>query len=226
MAAKGKTLYGVTLVLVALLIVSAVAGVYWYYEYTQANQSRNQYLSELTSGNSQYDRLASSYNSSLSLDNRTLSLLAGTIAVVNTSLPIYTKASAELSQLWSQYLRLKPAKSSLYTADVLFDFGNGTSRWFNGTQVQPGWNAYVTTVVLSGGNLRAQWYPQYGEHFVSAIDGVSNTKSLYWFLWTYNSTAFWQVAQVGADLLPVYNGTVFAWTYCGMNASYAPTCTP
>lgn len=218
--------YGVTLVLVALLVISVVAGIFWYYEYEQVSQSKNQYQGELTSATSQYDRLASNYNTSLSLDNKTLSLLVGAIAVVNTSLPIYDQASAELSQLWSQYLSLKPARSSLYAADVLFDFGNGTRRWYNGTQVQPGWNMYVTTVVLSGGTLQAQWYPQYHEHFVLGIDGIPNAKGVYWFLWTYNSTASWQVAQVGADLEPVYNGSVFAWTYCGENASYAPTCTP
>jgi hypothetical protein len=223
---KPRALYGLTLVLVTLLIISVVSEIYYYYEYGQATQSRDQYVSELVTATRQYDELASSYNSSLSLDNKTLGLLVGTIAAVNTSLPIYKQASGELSQLWSQYLSLKPAKSSLYIADILLDFGNGTRHWFNGTQVQPGWNMYIATVVFSNGNLRAQWYPQYQEHFVSGIDGVSDSNSVYWFLWTYNSTASWQVAQVGADDLPVYNGSVFAWTYCGESASYAPTCTP
>jgi hypothetical protein len=40
------------------------------------------------------------------------------------------------------------------------------------------------------------------------------------------TTEEWQTAQVGADNLPVYNGSVFAWTYCGETPSYAPTCKP
>jgi hypothetical protein len=212
--------------LVALLIISATAGAYYYYEYQQATQSKNQYVSELTTATSRYDGLASNYNASLSLYNETFSLLVGTIAVVNTSLPIYQHASSQLSQLWSRYLSLKPASSSLYAANILIDFGNGTRHWYNNTQVQPGWNVYVETVVLSRGNLQAQWYPQYQEHFISGIDGVSNSKTMFWFLWTHNETASWQTAQVGADQLPVYNGSVFAWTYCGETASYAPTCRP
>ena len=221
-----RTIYGIALFFVALLIVSITAGAYYYYEYEQATESKSRYVSELTAATIQYDRLALNYNLALSLYNETLSLLVGTIAAANTSQPIYQQVSAEISQLWARYLSLKPASSLLYAADVLVDFGNGTRHWYNNTQVQPGWNMYIETVVLSQGNLQAKWDPQYQEHFVSGIDGFSNSKSTYWFLWTYNSTASWQVAQVGADDLPVYNGSVFAWTYCGVTASYMPTCNP
>jgi hypothetical protein len=220
--------YGLAITLVALLIISATAGAYYYYEYQQAAQSKNQYVSELRSATTAYDALASEYNSSLSLYNETFALLTGAIAVVNTSLPIYQQASSQLSQLWNKYLSLRPASSSLYAADILIDFGNGTRLWYNDTKVQPGWNLYTETVLLTNGNLQAPYYPGIdgGEHFITAIDGVSNSQTMDWFLWTYNETASWQTASVGADLLPVYNGSVFAWTYCGETASYAPECTP
>ena len=221
-----RAVNGVAVTLVALLIISATAGAYYYYEYQQAAQSKNQYVNELRTQANQYDGLASNYNSSLSLYNETFALLVGAIAVVNTSLPIYQQASSQLSQLWSKYLSLKPASGSLYSADILIDFGNGTRFWYNDTQVQPGWNMYVETVVLSHGDLQAQWYPDYQEHLVTGIDGVSDSQTMSWFLWTYNETASWQTSQVGADLLPVYNGSVIAWTYCGETASYAPECTP
>jgi len=221
-----KTAYGVAITLVALLIISATAGVYYYYEYQLADQSKRSFSSELTAATSQYDSLASSYNSSLSLYNETFSLLVGTIAVVNTSLPIYQQASTQLSQLWSRYLALKPASSSLYEADILIDFGNGTRLWFNNTAVQPGWNMYTETVVLTRGDLQAQWYPVYQEHLLSGIDGVSSSQTVSWFLWTYNATASWVPSPVGADQQPVYNGSVLAWTYCGVSASDAPECTP
>jgi hypothetical protein len=221
-----RTIVSISIALLGLLILSTTAGVYYYYEYGQATQSKNQYVTELTTATIQYNKLAADYNSSLSLYNETFSLLVGTLAAVNTSLPIYQEASGELSQLWSQYLTLKPASSSLYAADILVDFGNGTHRWYNNTAVQPGWSMYTETVVLSHGDMQAQWYPQYQEHFITGIDGVANSNNMYWFLWTYNRTASWQVAQVGADDLPVYNGSVFAWTYCGETPTYAPTCTP
>ncbi len=221
-----KATYGVAVILVAILIISSTAGAYYYYEYQQAAQSKNQYLGELTTAASQYNGLASNYNSSLALYNETFALLVRTIAVVNTSLPIYQQASSQLSQLWSRYLSLKPASSSVYTAYILIDFGNGTRLWYNDTMVQPGWDMYVETVVLSHGDLQAQWYPEFQEHLVSSIDGVPNSPTMSWFLWTYNATASWQASQVGADLLPVYNGSVLAWTYCGETPSYTPTCTP
>lgn len=108
--------------------------------------------------------------------------------------------------------------------NILINFENGTQKWYNDTTVQPGWNVYEATVLVTGGNMNATWYPQYGEHFVSGIDGVQNSASSSWFLWTYNSTALWQVAQVGADQLPTTNGSIYAWSYCGVTASYNPTC--
>lgn len=224
MAAKPSS--GLAILLVALLVISATAGAYYYYQYSQASQSKDQFASELTTATVQYSKLASNYNQSLSLDNQTLSLLVGAISIVNTSLPAYQQASAELSQLWSEYLALKPAPGSVYAADILFDFGNGTRIWYNDTSVQPGWNMYTETVVLTHGNLQAQWYPSFQEHLVSGIDGVTSTANKSWFLWTFNSTSSWQEAQVGADDLTVYNGSVFAWTFCPVSSSYAPECTP
>lgn len=217
---------GVAVVLVALLVISATAGAYYYYQYAQASQARAEYVGELATATSQYDRLASGYNSSIALDNATLSLLAQAIGAMNTSLPAYQQASAQLSQLWDRYLSLKPASTSLYTADVLVDFGNGTRVWYNGTRVQPGWNLYTETVVLTNGDLQAEWYPQFQEHLVSGIDGVNASQTMSWFLWTFNSTASWQAPQLGADDLPVYNGSIFAWTYCGSSPSGAPECVP
>jgi len=109
---------------------------------------------------------------------------------------------------------------------VLFDFGNGTRVWYNDTAIQPGWNFYVETVILTKGGLAAQWYPQYGEHLVTGIQGVTNTQTKYWFLWTYSAAASWQSAQVGADQLTAYNGSIYAWTFCGATLAFEPTCRP
>jgi hypothetical protein len=221
-----KTNYGVAVALAALLVISATAAAYFYSEDQQVTQSKDHYVSELTTATSEYDSLASNYNTSLALYNATFALLVGAISVVNTSLPIYQQASSQLSQLWGRYLSLKPASASLYSADILVEFGNGTKQWHNDTLVQPGWNMYTETVVLTKGDLQAQWYPEYSEHLVEAIDGISNTQSMSWFLWTYNETASWQPSPLGADDVPVYNGSVFAWTFCGQTASFAPECTP
>ncbi len=215
-----KTLYGIVAVLLAGLIITSTFGVYYYDQFSQQSQAGNRYSSELSDATTQYNQLVSQYNSALSLYNQTLALLAGTVGAVNTSLPIYGEASSQLSGLWSSYLKLKPQSAHVYSADILLNFGNGTRHWYNNTQIQPGWNLYTATVVLTGGNMQATWYPSFGEHLVNAIDGVSGTKTNYWLIWTYNSTALWQKADVGADDIRVYNGSVLAWTFCGQ------TCQP
>lgn len=120
---------------------------------------------------------------------------------------------------------LDQSRSSLpLTTNILLDFGNGTHVWYNDTVVQPGWNLYLATVDVTRGNMNATWYPSYGEHLVTAIDGVQDTANETWFIWTYNSTMSWQVSASGADQLQTFSGTVFAWSYCGLTPSYAPTC--
>ncbi len=207
--------YGIAAILVAGLMISSSFGAYYYYEFGQQSKISGQYASDLSDANAQYNKLASQYDSALALSNQSLVLLAGTVGVVNTSLPIYTQASAQLSGLWSAYLKLKPQAAHVYSADILFNFGNGTRLWYNDSQVQPGWNLYTATVVLTRGNMQATWYPQFGEHLVNGIDGVSSSKTSYWYVWTYNSTALWQKADVGADDIPVLNGSILAWTFCG-----------
>ena len=215
-----KNLYGVVALLLAGLVISSSFGAYYYYQYGQESQIANHYVSDLSDAATQYNQMSSQYNAALGLYNQTLALLAGTVGAVNTSLPIYAQASSQLSGLWGSYLKLKPQSAHVFSADILLDFGNGTRLWYNNSQIQPGWNLYTATVVMTRGNMQATWYPAFGEHLVNAIDGVSGTRTNYWSIWTYNSTTLWQKAQVGADLIPVYDGSVLGWTYCGQ------TCKP
>ncbi|TLY00188.1 MAG: hypothetical protein E6K90_04415 [Thaumarchaeota archaeon] len=131
-----------------------------------------------------------------------------------------------MSALWREYLVLKPASTQLQQDSVLVDFGNGTRSWYNNTQLQPGWNLYIETVVLMKGNVVAQWFPQYGSHLVSGIGGAGSTSTKYWFIWTYDKTQGWQQAQVGADQLQTQDGSVFAWTLCAVDQNFQPNCKP
>jgi hypothetical protein len=112
-----------------------------------------------------------------------------------------------------------------YVSKVTIDYGNGTVQWFNDTNVQPGWNLYTLTLLVTNGNVNATCC-EFGSHFVQGIGGVQNTNTKDWFLWTFNSTALWQTAPVGPDEITVENNTVFAWTYCGFDSNYNPSCTP
>jgi len=105
-----------------------------------------------------------------------------------------------------------------YSSHILIDFGNGTRVWFNDTKFQPGLNLYAATEVITDGHINSTYYPEFSSHLVTAIYNIGNAGNDYWGIWTYNSTASWQMAPVGADQLQVYSGSVFAWTY-GPNES-------
>ena len=164
--------------------------------------------------------------SSSSFHTTIIVVLVAALLVSSTFAGYYLLKYQQAQDQSGLYLNeLKSATSSAPIAtNMLLDFGNGTRVWYNGTVVQPGWNVYLVTVVVTHGNLNSTWYPSYGEHLVSAIYGVENNQNESWFLWSYNSTASWQVAQEGADQLPASSGSVYAWAYCGLTPSYDPTC--
>lgn len=210
----------------ALVIISATFGGYYYLQASATASINSQLVAELNSANSNYTKLASNFNTLISSYNESIYLLSRTIAVINTSLPIYRQSSLELTALWQTYQSMSPVSTSLLRNSILFDFGNGTSRWFNDTAIDAGWNLYIETVVLNNGHVDAQWYPQYGEHLVNGIAGISNTGTKYWFLWSYNKTAGWQTSQVGADSVLVTSGSVYGWTYCAEDTNFNPVCRP
>jgi len=225
---SNRTLNSVIVLLVALLLVTSSLAALYYGRYQQQTSETNRYIGELQEALDYNQQLSSSYGSSLKDLNRTISILANALSNLNTSTPAYLEGSRELGVLWSQYLILASKGGTgltRYSATMLLEFGNGTTRWFTGRAVQPGWNAYVATLAILNGSAQATWYPEFQEHFVTAIDGVSSGQSTAWFVWTQNGTR-WEVSPVGADAIQVHNGTTFAWTLCSYDQSGKPICSP
>jgi len=234
MPSKGVS-YGVVAVFLALLIISSSFALYYYEEGQQTTSQNQKYVEELATALASYRSLSAKYNASLGDYNATLSLLTTAVANLNTSTPAYRNASLELSSLWNSYQQLagfSGRKVLVYDVNLLMDFGNGTVRWYNDSAAQPGWNGYVTTLVLLSGKVQALWYQAGsfgpgtpGEHFVTGLDGVSQTSSMYWGIWQFSGGS-WSYLETGADLMEIHNGTTFAWALCGLDASYHPTCIP
>lgn len=223
-----STLYGVVVVFVAVLLVSSSFAAVYYSEYQQEVSIDQRHQAELSLALSDYDSLLLLYNASLDRYNQTLSLLAAAVSNLNTSTPAYRTAAADLASLWSSYQALASGdgrKAVVYSVRMLVDYGNGTSKWYNGSTAQPGWNGYMVSLVLLGGDIQANWYPQFGEHLVTGIDGVNQTASESWFVWEL-ANGKWTPSQTGSDQMQVDNGTVIAWTLCGYDASFNPTCSP
>lgn len=150
-----------------------------------------------------------------------LALLGGLILAGGYAAYYYQEYQS-LSQSYGQLV--KTVNGVTYTTNVLFDFGNGTRVWFNSTRVPVGWNLYNVTSYLTHGNINVTYYQQYKAHLFNGIEGVQNTKNKSWFLWTYSSS--WQTAQTGSDELRVFDGSVYAWTFCESDSNFNPTCRP
>jgi hypothetical protein len=144
------------------------------------------------------------------------------LLVISSSLAVayysqYNQAESQNSSYAQQLQRL----GVRYESDILFDFGNGTRVWHNSTQFQPGTNMYVATeMLLTDAQINATYYPKYSEHEITAMYNVADAGNNYWGLWEYNDSA-WQTTPVGADLVQVTNGSVFAWAY-GTNSGFQP----
>jgi len=224
--AKG-VFYGLIAVFLALLIILSSLTLYYYGQEQQSTSQNQKYADELTTALARYNSLSGSFNASLADYGTALALLSSAVANLNTSTPAYRNASLDLASLWSSYQQLSSAsgrKALVYSVHLLLDFGNGTRRWYNDTSIQPGWNGYVATLILLRGNVQAVWYPQYGEHYVTGVDGAPQAPSTSWFFWSFEGN--WTLASTGADGLRVNNGTSIAWTLCGYDVNYDPTCSP
>jgi hypothetical protein len=221
-----RSFYGVAAIAIASILVGGTVAAYYFAQYSGEKSTNAGLLQELNDGTSKYSQLASNFNILLTRYNQSISLLSRSIAVVNTSAPVYRDASRQLSTLWQTYLELRPSSISLLQNNVLINFENGTRVWHNNTRAQPGWNFYLETLVLENGNVVARWYPQFGSHLVSSIGGAPSTQTRFWFVWTFNKAGGWQQAPVGADQLMVTDGSTFAWTLCPVDQNFNPTCKP
>ena len=146
-------------------------------------------------------------------------VLAALLVIVSSVAGLYYYQYSQVSSQNSTYVSELNKLDVKYFSSTLIDYGNGTREWNNVTNVLPGTNFYVETQIITSGNINATYYPQYQSHFVTAINNVGDSNTLSWLLWTYNSTASWQEAQVGPDQLQVFNGSVYAWAYCGANCT-------
>lgn len=227
MVSKGA-FYGVVVVLVAGLLISSAFAAVYYGEYAQEAAVDQHHRAELAAALADYGSLSRLYNSSMGDYSQTLSLLAEAVGSLNTSTPAYRTAAADLASLWSSYQVLADRggqRAPSYAVHMLVDYGNGTTRWYNDSASQPGWSGYVVTLVLLDGKVQAAWYPQYGEHLVTGVDGVNQTSSESWFVWEF-AAGKWTPSATGSDQLQIVNGTVLAWTLCGYDADFNPSCAP
>jgi len=108
-------------------------------------------------------------------------------------------------------------RNQLISVYTLVNYGNGTSAWYNKTDVATTSNFYDLTLRLANGNIEGLYYPTLSSHFIIGIngvrsDGVGSNCSYCWGIWIYCShDRGWIYSTLGADLIKLNNGDVLAW---------------
>lgn len=105
--------------------------------------------------------------------------------------------------------------TNVVETNTLINYGNGTIRWYNETNIPSSWNFYQLTLHLADGNVEQHCYgAPYNEHYVTGISNVHNQSPFYWTVWIFcQSQNAWTTSPVGADLIRLYNGETLAWAY-------------
>lgn len=102
---------------------------------------------------------------------------------------------------------------NVISVDTLVNYGNGTSIWYNETNVPIGSNFYSLTLQIGNANFISESLG----HFLVSINGVSSNGSgsncsICWGIWIYCARDDgWMYSLLGADLLKLNNGDVLAW---------------
>jgi len=125
---------------------------------------------------------------------------------------VITAQVAALYQLQNLF-GAAPAQERV-SVNTLFNYGNGTSKWRNQTDVLSDWSFYKLTTTISQTEASPTTSVS-SLHYVTGLDGVrSQGPDSYWTLWVFcQKDSAWATSPVGADLIKMKNGDVFAWYY-------------
>ena len=126
----------------------------------------------------------------------------------------------ELSASEEKYENIIDSLDKLsYNVDLLLNYGNGTKTWYNGTRIPIGFNLYNVTVLITGGRLESNYYPQFQSHSIVSINGVGGSEdpdkiTWAWISWYFDSdSGRWEGYPVSSDMVFPKDGDKIAWYY-------------
>lgn len=113
-------------------------------------------------------------------------------------------------QLYRNTLRELAKYERYMFVNLLFDYGNGTRTWRNGTLVPIGATLFEATKTVADIE-----YTKYSWGvFITSMNGVRGDQSHGWLWHVWNSTrAKWDFGPVGADAFILKNGDTVSWVY-------------
>lgn len=98
------------------------------------------------------------------------------------------------------------------TASVLVEPSAGDARWFRDVRVPKGTDGYELLDAATGGEINAEWFPEFRSHFVTGVLGVAPEGAQFWSVFVWNeANGGWEPLPVGADLFSVKDGHVMGW---------------
>lgn len=135
--------------------------------------------------------------------------LLACVVTVSLMMLVFVPASAKAQTATSTI------GSGVATVNVLLNYGNGTSVWYNNTSVPSNSNFYNVTTLVTNGNFGAVFFASFGSHFVYAIKGVGCPASNIfcdeaWGFWTLNGIC-WDLPSLGVDQILVSQAKTVAW---------------
>lgn len=103
-------------------------------------------------------------------------------------------------------------------ASMLVQGEEAKPEWFRGIEIPTGTDAYAFTQIVTEGNMKSTFYPEYRSHFVEGIRGVENQPPHYWMIYIWNeTTGKWEPLPVASDFFSVKDGHTLAWHYTDAN---------
>jgi hypothetical protein len=91
---------------------------------------------------------------------------------------------------------------------LLIDYGNGTSQWFNDTEVQIGSTLFNATDRIAGVEYTLF---EIGV-FVDSINGLGKDQGGWW-IWYYYDDGEWEYGPVGSNQWILNDGDILSWRY-------------
>ena len=105
-------------------------------------------------------------------------------------------------------------------ASMLVQSEEAKPEWFRGIEIPEGTDAYALTNIVTEGNIKSTFYPEYKSHFVEGIKGIENRPPYYWMIYMWNeATEKWEPLPVASDFFSVKDGHTFAWHYTDTSKS-------
>ena len=123
-----------------------------------------------------------------------------------------TKTEKEKLRSQVEQLRLT-LESKIAKINILIDYGNGTCRWYNDTEVLS--NSTLLEATMKIAKVEGE-YMKFG-FYVKSINGVEekliSSNEGYSWLWYYWNGKEWVLGPTGCDSHIVINGDIYMWRY-------------